>query len=598
MEREDLHDCFAGRLRLAAALIACLMTILPVRLWMVQLREGERHSRALADQSVRRIRMAPVRGRMLASDGQTILVDTLPSYDLVFHLAEMRQPGSWERTEEHILDQASAFARLIGRAMPFARDRVHRHQRVYPALPLVVFRDLSSGELAKVGERVVYVKGASVRVSKKRTYPFRGLGSHVLGFTGRRQPERFERRKYAYTRPELSGRAGLELQYDDKLSGTAGAKLVRVDTLGFVHETVGDIVDPEHGFDLVLTLDARAQEAADAVLRGHAGALVCVDATDGAVLAMASSPSYDLAELRAGRYAELAADENRRPLVNRAVAGGYLPGSIVKPLVALAALDAGVADPTDRVTCPGYARIGNGRIGCWYQAGHGSLAVREALEGSCNVYFIEMGMRTGLDRIRPMFLAAGLGTAPTLDLPGVGTGLVPSRSWARGHWGRGWLAIDTAYLSIGQGAVNLSPLQAALYTAAIGNGGTVYRPYLVREVRNRNGRALQRVVPHPERRLPVTPEVLTVVQEGMVAVVDGANGSARRVRTELVSLAGKTGTAEVKTPREEYNNTWFVCYGPATEPRFAVALVIERGQSGGRTAAPLVRKFLEQWLAE
>jgi penicillin-binding protein 2 len=299
----------------------------------------------------------------------------------------------------------------------------------------------------------------------------------------------------------------------------------------------------------------------------------------------------------AAMYEQLRTDRDRRPLLNRALAGGYTPGSILKPLIALAALEAGVVTPEEEIECTGRFMVGNHPIRCWKRSGHGFLSLRHAIEHSCNPYMMEIGTRTGLDRLRPFLQAAGIGSAPDLDLPfnrADAAGILPTRN-AGGHR---WLAVDTAYLSMGQGIIGLSPLQAALYTAALANGGRVYRPFLVREILGLDGREIQRTVPMVTSRLPVSQEDLQVVREGMWLVVNGDDATAEQARTPLMTLAGKTGTAEVGTRENRTLNTWFIAFGPWEAPRFAVAALVERGMSGGRTAAPMVREFIEGWYGQ
>ena len=585
------------RLRILGAAFTLCLGFLLWRLYQVQVSQAPRHLASIKEQSIRRIRINPVRGRIFARDGSTVLADHRPRYDLVFHISEMRQPGKRQNTVDYILRQSILAADLIGRAPPVSSSRLERHLRVYPALPLVIMRDLETPELARLSELTPPIPGSQIVCRPVRSYPAPSLATHVLGFTGRRQPlDEFERRQFAYVRPQLRGRDGLELVYDEELAGQGGSKLVRVDTLGFVHEEIGMPRQPRPGHNLVLNLDARAQRAAEEVIAGRTGALVAVETKTGAILAMASSPTYDLGALDAALYRELATDEDRRPLMNRAVAGGYLPGSIVKPLIALAALETGGLDAADTVHCPGAYRLGNARIRCWQRSGHGNLNVISAIEQSCNTFFIDAGLATGLDNLRPLFADAGIGSAPDLKLPGVDDGLLPSRTWARSHWGRNWLAIDTAFLSIGQGAIGISPLQAALFTAAIANGGTVYRPHLVSRIIDTNGNILKHTAPQPASRLRVSAEHLALVRQGMYYVVNGENATAVRARNSAVSLAGKTGTAEVGSGDDRTKNTWFICYGPVDAPRYAVAAIIENGDSGGQTTAPRVAEFFEQWL--
>jgi len=584
------------RLLVFAAVMLTLLLLLISRLWVVQVHQGVQHVQAVAQQSVRRIRVEPVRGRMFDRSGN-LLVDNQARFNVVFMVSEMRQPGARRKTVNHIIETAAHLAQLLDRDVALARERVERHISVYPALAMLVFEDLSTVELARLEELLPPIVGVEVVTEITRRYPHPGLAAHVLGFAGRRPPsDTFMLRQYSYVRPELEGRAGLEQQYNTALAGRGGSRLVRVNPLGFVHEQIGSGKDPHDGNDLVLTLDLKAQRAAEQVLAGYSGALVAVDVRNGAILAMASTPSYDLATLTSQRYSELARNTMTRPLINRALSAGYLPGSILKPLIAIASLENGDGDADEHIYCSGRYRFGSGGIRCWRRVGHGPLDLLGAIEQSCNIYFIELGQRTGLDQIRPFLLSSGLGQAPRIDLAGAGAGLCPSRQWALQHYQRNWIAIDSGYLSIGQGSVNLSPLQAAMFTAAIANGGSVYRPYLVQQIRSPQAMVVQNTPPQIDYRIPASAATFAVIREGMRLVVNGDRATAAVARLQSISLAGKTGTAEVGAGDNRHKNAWFIAFGPVEDPQYAVACVIEHGDSGGQTAAPLVARFFETWL--
>ena len=587
----------AARLLILGGVFAAFLAFLVGRLWHVQVRHGREHVSAIQRQSIRRIRIAPVRGRILASDG-TLLIDNEPVYDVVFHVSEMRQPGRRSKTVDYIQAQSQKLAATLGRDSPLSTAKIDEHLRYYPAMPLIVFTRLDDTELAQTVEALPPVPGLEVVPRIVRHYPFPAVATHVLGFTGRTQPtDRFELRKYSYLPRELRGRNGLELHYDEELTGRGGAKLVRVNTLGYVHEQVSTPILPRNGKDLILTLDTAAQRAADSVMGEHLGALVVLNARTGAVLAMASSPTFDLNELTSKRYAELRADTRRTPLRNRAVCAWYAPGSIIKPLIAIAALEAGAIGPYEVIECEGAYRIGNRPIRCWRRSGHGPVDLTHALTVSCNPYFIHAGMTAGLRSIQPVLAAAGIGERPGIDLPSAGGGLLPSRAYAKTKWNRNWIAIDTAYLSIGQGAINLSPLQAAMFVSAIANGGTVFTPYLVQSIRSPDGFICRNAAPVVQHTLPVSKYNLELIRTGMWEAVNGADGTAKEARNNLVELSGKTGTAEVIEGQNRHKDTWFIGYGPADNPRYAIAVLVEHGDSGGHTAAPLAREFFTAWLS-
>ncbi len=590
------------RVYLIGAVLVALLGLLVLRLWYVQVREGSKHVQEITRESVRPLTLNAVRGRLIAADG-TVLVDNDCRYDLVFHVSEMRQPGMRRNTVSYIIRQSLDLARLLGRDAPVNQKMVEQHLRAGPARPMTVFENLSPAEVAKVMELVPPVPGVEVTTQAVRRYLEPALAPHVLGWVGRDRPEKTEELDQygaAYIAFEMRGRGGLEMQYDDVLAGEGGHKLVLVDPVGYVRREIGVSREPVDGRDLLLTLEPKAQAAANHALVGHVGAMVVLEVDSGAVLAMTSSPSFSLDDLTLDNYhfGELDQQEGK-PMLNRAISERYAPGSIVKPLIALAALECGAISPGTTYTCDGAYSEHKLHIRCASRWGHGTLDLLGAIKFSCNPYFISAGVKTGLDNIQPILAASGIGRRPRIDLPNADGGVFPSRDLARKLRGsdQPWGLADTALISIGQGLSALTPLQAAVYTAALANGGLVYRPFLVRSVLNPDGKVWRNTAPVVEHRLPVTPEHLAVVRQGMFEVVNGERGSGERARTDVIRLAGKTGSAEV-TPRNgpKTKNTWFIAFGPFAQPRYACAMVIEEGDSGGRTCAPLVRQFFEEWL--
>ncbi len=581
-----------GRLLLCALVMVVALLLLVLRLWQVQVMQGPEHLEKTKRQSIRPIRINPIRGRIFDRNGE-VLADNAAQYDIEFHVSEMRQPGRQNRTIIHIMATAARLSLLLNRPSPLTEAMLLKHLNQKPALPLVVFKNLSAEERARFAELSPPLVGVDLAPRTVRVYPHEGLASHVLGFTGNRQPQLDDMGDFAriYVTREIGGREGLELQYDSELSGHGGAQLVLVDTSGYVHEVLHESRAPQAGNNLHLTLDTRAQAAAETALRGHFGALVAVDVHTGAILAMASAPAYRHDLITAQLYREWQADTVRKPMFNRALNNTYTPGSIVKPLVALAALHSGRLTPDDPYYCNGYYMIGDHPIHCAKRSGHGNLDLREAIIVSCNPYFIGIGVKTGLDNLAPMFAAAGIGEKTGIDLPETTSGLLPSRAFAKMAWHRNWLVIDTAYVSMGQGAIDVTPLQAAIYTAALANGGKVLRPYLVQRVTDNRGKVLRNASVEIRHRLPATEEELAIVRQGMEGTVTSPHGSAKAMKEAGIPLAAKTGTAEIGSKDNRKKNTWIICYGPLPEPTIAVACVIENGDSGGRTTAPVVSRF-------
>ncbi|MFA4944061.1 MAG: penicillin-binding protein 2 [Lentisphaeria bacterium] len=596
-DRAPTHPFLIPRLWQIAGACTAALLLLVGRMWSLQMRRHDLLDQDIRRQSIRRIRLEPVRGRIFSADGKA-LVDNRPTYNLVLHLAEMRQPGPHRRTSDFILQQVAAVAGAIRRPSALTQDELLRHDRTTPALPLTIFQDLTPAEMARATDLQPPIPGLEIQPRILRTYRHSGLAGHLLGFTGRRHPEEWDASadtlRLAYSLPELTGRDGLERFYDNDLAGRPGERLVQVDIRGYIHADAVPPTPPQDGADLCLSLDSRAQRAAELAIAGYRGALVLVEVQTGAIKAMVSAPGIDLSTLTAARYRELAADTENQPLLNRAVAGQYIPGSILKPLTALAALEADKITASSTVTCTGAYPLGNRAIRCWYHPGHGPLNLAGALQHSCNSFFIDAGIRLTPAEFLTLLRDAGLGEAPEIDLPGAARGILPDPAAAARLPRTAWIS-EAALLAIGQGAIAITPLQAALYTAAIANGGTVFRPYLVERLRNPDGSSRRITAPIALRRLPVRQKHLALVRQGMWQAVNLPDGTARQARTAVISMAGKTGTAQFQTRAGMAKNTWFIGYAPADQPRYAFAVVTEHGQSGGQTA-PIVRRTFELWL--
>ena len=592
--------------------IALLMVLplagLALRLWQVQVLQGAKHFRQVSRQSIRTVRLNPVRGRIYSSDG-VLLVGNRCVYDIVFHPAEMRQPGELKRTIDHIMSCVDRLSEWIGRQAVLDEKalRLHIYQR--PAIPVAVFRNLDEEELCRIWELEPWIGGMDVVPRYVRDYKKPGILSQTLGFTANTRPENeFAGTDYSrmYVQPDQTGRSGLELVYDRELSGTAGAKLVRVDPMGYAYEELPGTLPVTNGLDLMLTIDSRAQQIGETLLDGHMGSIVLLDIETGAVLAMVSKPGFNLDQLTAESYRFMNSDTDNKPLLNRAINGKYTPGSIIKPLVGLAALECGAITTEWRHNCIGYYQIGNQRIHCAKRFGHGELDVYDAITVSCNPFFMATGLRAKLEHLQPMFQAAGFGQHTGIDFQEYVRGICPSPAAAR-LYKRNWLIVDTAYCSMGQGLIQVTPLQIAVYCAALANGGKVLRPYLVQEIHDGDGQIVRRTPISVRRHLPVSDHYLEVIQRAMGNVVESDQGSAKLLRNVAIKdpetgaetrvyLAAKTGTAEIGQGENKSKDTWMIVFGPLPEPKYAFACVVEHGDSGGRTVGPIARDFWSQWM--
>ncbi len=591
-----LIDAFVVRVGILALFAFLLFSVLVIRLWQMQVIRSSDYEYKDRKQSARRIRIPAMRGEILARDG-TLIVRNRPSFNVLFHPGEMATERSRDRAQ-YIMDQADQVAAVLGRNNPLTLENVRRHLNYQPGLPLTAFKDLSDEERGRLDELFPPVRGLEVTAEPMREYPFGSLAAQLIGYVGNEDPgDADDRREYFYYLPSLEGRSGLEFQYNEKLAGKAGSQFVMVNSNGFVYEQLEEPTPPENGYDLRLTLDIDGQLAAERALRGHLGSIVVVSANSGAVRVLASSPTFPLSDfvpsISRVRYRELAEDPGK-PFLNRAVQGSYMPGSTIKPLTALAALENGIPE-TKTYDCEGLTHYGySGGIHC--TGIHHELDMRHAIMKSCNVYFVELGVEVGINALSRMFASAGIGTKTGIE--------VAERAGYLPQDGPKWNENETAYVSIGQGKVEVTPLQAAVFYAAIANGGTMYKPYLIDHIYDHDRLTGNRLsvfdaVPLKTGRLAASAKSLDVVREGMYMVVHDSGGSGRRGNIPSAELYAKTGTANVGTGTKATKNTWFNGFvkHPRTGELLAFAAVIEHGESGGGTTAPVVAKMLTEWFS-
>ena len=589
-------DSFVIRVGLLVLIAFLMFSVLVIRLWIMQMVRSSEYEYKDRKQSARRIRIPAMRGEILARDG-TAIVRNRPSFNVLFHPGEMTTERSRDQAK-FIMDNADQVANVLGRENPLTLEKVRRHLNYQPGLPLTAFKDLTEEERGRLDELFPPVRGLEVTAEPMREYPFGSLAAQLIGYVGNEDPgDADDRREYFYYLPSLEGRSGLEYQYNEKLSGKAGSQFVMVNSNGFVHEQLEEPTPPENGFDLRLTLDIDGQLAAERALKGRRGAIVVMSANSGAVRVLASSPTFPpgdfVPSISRARFKELNEDP-AKPFLNRAVQGSYMPGSTIKPLTALAALENGIPE-TKTFDCEGATPHGySGRIRC--TGIHGELDMRRAIMKSCNVYFVELGIEVGINALSRMFESAGIGKKTEIEIA-ERAGYLPKD-------GPSWNENETAYVSIGQGKVEVTPLQAAVFYGAIANGGTMYRPYLIDHIYDHDRLTGSRLnvfdaVPLRTGRLAASQNSLDVVREGMYLVVHDSGGSGRRGNIRSADLYAKTGTADVGRGANATKNTWFNGFvkHPRTGELLSFAAVVEQGESGGGTTAPIVAEMFTEWFS-
>ncbi|AKJ64261.1 penicillin-binding protein 2 [Kiritimatiella glycovorans] len=582
------------RLYLVGAAMGLGLLVLAVQLFRLQVHRSGHYRDRMERQSLRRIRMPGLRGRISDRHGAP-LADNRAVYHLALYPEEIRQISGRRDVVEASMERIARIGTILGRPAQVDEEDLRTHLYKRRPLPLIVWRDLDAAAVAHWSEQVADKRGMGLYPVAWRRYPAHDVAAHLIGYVGRADPPADGENPYDYYLPEMEGRRGIEATCDELLQGAAGGKLVRIEVSGYRHEVVAER-PPLRGGDVRLAIDIDIQRAAHEALGAIPGAVVVADPRNGDILAMASAPGFDLNDFIPAIPADLWASLRKnpdRPLVNRAVAGAYPPGSTFKPVVALAAMQRRPSLAREIYDCPGYLKLGRAVFHCWKRGGHGRLSLRQAIEHSCNVYFFRLGMEVGPEVIAANARALGLGERTGIELRAESPGLVPDPEWKRERYGAPWTKGDTCNYAIGQGFLLTTPLQMAMVASALANGGTVYEPRLVLGRRPADARDFD---PEPVRRVGTMNWLelpLDLVRAGMRDVIMSPRGTGKRARVDGLVYAGKTGTAEYGRKEEGKKRGWMIAFAPYEQPRYAVAFVVDDADSGGRTVGPKMRMLME-----
>lgn len=602
---------FTRRALLLGGAQAVLLTALAGRLYQLQVVETERFATLAEENRINLRLLPPSRGLIFDRAGEPLAVNRNNFRAMV--------SSDRGRGADLLVDRLDQILSL-GEA---DKNRLLRElRRSRNSQPAVVRENLGWEEVARLEFNAPDLPGVFIDLGQSRDYPEGELMSHIVGYTGRVADEDLAGRDD----PVLSlptmrfGKKGMERSLEDDLRGRAGAVQVEVNAVGRVVREL-DRTEGQPGTNALLTIDLDLQRFVAEKMKEHqSGSVVVMDVITGDVLAMVSTPGFDPSTFARGitqsEWRELL-DNPERPLHNKAIAGVYPPGSTYKMVTALAALESKAIDPWTRLPCAGYLELGSIRFHCWLKGGHGSTNVTEAIACSCDCFFYEAARRAGVDRIADMANRLGFGKTSELGLPGESAANQPSRGWKQEKIGKPWQHGDTFNLGIGQGYMTATPLQLAVMTARLANGGYEVQPNLLLA----KATPREELAPPAPRDKPAAPSLrlnpqhLQIIRQGMVDVVNGSLGTASHLRRDgsgkvldpAFTFAGKTGTAQVKriTEREREmgitqaqlpwhlrHHALFVCFGPADKPRYACAVIVEHGMAGGTTAGPIGRDVL------
>ena len=601
-ELEIIHGKLSRRALVLGGFQVGIVGALALRMRYLQVNQADQF-RLLAEENRINIRLiAPTRGEMFDRNG-LVLAQNIPSYRITM------VPEDAGDVESVIND----LSRLITLAPEDIERALAEMRRSPPFLPITLTDKVSWDDIARVSVNAPALPGVTPEVGLTRVYPRRSDFAHVIGYVGPVSDydlAQIEDPDQVLYIPRFQiGKVGIEARREETLRGSAGSKRVEVNATGRVMRELSR-QEGEPGADLQLGVDAELQGYVQARLGNESASVVVIDVENGDIRAVVSSPTFDpnlfVRGISVADYRALT-DDPYRPLASKSVQGTYPPGSTFKMVAALAGLEAGLIDPDDTVFCPGYLEVSGRRFHCWKRAGHGQIDLENSLKQSCDVYYYDLALKVGIDRISAMARRMGLGEKHSIPMSAVARGLTPNRAWKKQTHGEDWLIGDTANAVIGQGFILSSPLQLAVMTARIATGRSV-RPRLIKSI---NG------VEQPSGAgvsLGLNENNLRLVRKAMFSVTNQRDGTAYRSRIieDTIRMAGKTGTSQVRNitaaeratgvisnrdlPWDRRDHALFVSFAPFDNPKFAVAVVVEHGGGGSVVAAPIARDVMLQAL--
>ena len=603
MRGPDQKDIQSKRLFIARSLAAMLFVLVAIaaillRLYWLQIQHHDHYKTLATDNRIKLLPLPPARGEIFDRNG-VVLAQNMTSIDLFI-------------TPDQVEDIPAVIAELQ-QIIPITEDDIHRFEKLRRRLrrfeQVPIRTGLTDEEMAQFAVERHRFRGVDLGVNLRRYYPFGELTAHVIGYIGRineRELERIDKAAYAGT--SHIGKTGLERFYEEQLHGDVGVQRVEIDAAGHIIRIL-ETQPPATGEDIRLHFDIELQKVAFEALGEHSGSVVAIDVKTGGVLAMASKPSFDANLFVNGisfKDYNALRDDGGNPLFNRAINGSYPPGSTIKQFIGLAGLETGTVNHRQTIYCPGHYKIKNaGRtFRDWKRTGHGTIDLEKSIEQSCDVYYYDLAYSMGIEKLQEYLSRFHFGKRTGIDMPAETRAILPSQAWKKKRYKQSWLPGDTVNAGIGQGYFLVSPVQLAYSTAVLAADGKLIQPRLAARIGNLSTLSEETAIESIDK---VDPLHWKQVIDGMLAVTEGKRGTAKRIRNDYYRIAGKTGTAQVismkqneeydetKLAKEKHDHALFMAFAPADDPRIAVAVIAENGGHGGATAAPIARKVMDAW---
>jgi penicillin-binding protein 2 len=576
--REDVKLA-AGKIAVFQYAAVLIFLFLITGFWTLQIQNPQIYNEQAERNRIKQLPIPAPRGKILDRDGR-VIVDNHSSYSLILTRENLKA--------EHLRPIADG----LNLDYDDLASRVQRYTSRPKYDPIIIKEELTPADLSFVDAHRDFFPEMELIHAQRRLYPQNGFAAHVIGYTGEVSEQELDSPDFAkYSQGDVVGKFGLERQYNDTLMGVDGERQVVVDNRGRVRDTLKN-KEAVPGKALQTTLDLDLQAVAELAMDGKNGAVVAMDPRTGEVLAMVSRPTFDpnkfAVRIKSSDWREIA-DNPDHPLLNRAIQAQDAPGSTFKPLVAIAGLESGAIDDQFTVHCSGGASFYGQYHKCWWKPGHGAVSLHKGIVQSCDVYFYNVGDRTGIDKIAFYAHQAGLGQKTGIDLPHEAEGVVPSSEWKIRNYREKWYAGETISVAIGQGPVTVTPLQLAGAYSWLINDGVWHQPHLVK-----GGK-------YQEHSWPLSPDNVAKVIYGMYGVVN-EGGTGVRAQLPGLNVCGKTGTAQLasnaflkgKTGEEFKDNAWFVGFAPREAPEIVAVALYDHG-AHGQFAAPIVRDVLKAY---
>ena len=576
-----------GRLAVASYIIVGMVGVLLLGFWKLQVIDADKYSSMAERNRVRYIPVIAPRGRMLDRDGR-VLVDNRPSFSVLLLRDDPAQ------VEKHLAGISDG----LGIPADDLRDQLNNTKNLPKFQPIIIKPDASRADIDFIESHRADIPVLEMIPVSRRRYRPGGFLAHAAGYVGEVSEQQIEASNGKLRPGDFAGKTGLERQYNDLLQGTDGMRRVVVNSIGKEVERLST-QEAIPGKQIQLTIDEDLQQVAEQSLGARPGAAVALDPRTGEVLAMVSHPALDpndFAVRISGDDWKSLNEDPLRPLLNRAIQAQLAPGSVFKIVTATAMLEDKNPPESFTTFCPGYATFYRRQFKCWVygKSSHGVVGLHKAILESCDIFFYNVGMRLGIDRLSYYGSKFGLGHKTGIDLPSEEPGLMPSAEWVERVFHRKWYPGETISVSTGQGAVTTTPLQLARMIGGIASGGVFKQPHLLKDAPNVG-----------EERFALSESTVEKITDAMYGVVNEEGGTARNVRLPGIEVSGKSGTAQVigYATRERMgkqkkfeDNAWFVGYAPRRNPEIVVAVLVqESGKHGGEAAGPVVKDVIKAY---